>query len=81
MNAGAPLGMASTVSGIIVGHFSIDRKLKVNHFNFKRPIPNFFQVEEKELYKALIEAFSFTGLMVLDTLTKGKHNIVEWNTK
>ena len=80
LNAGASLGMVSTVSGIIVRHLSIDGKLKVNHFNFERPIPNFFQVEQKELYKDLIEAFNFTGQMVLDTMTKGKteHGTVQY---
>ena len=73
MNTGASMGMVSTVSGIIVGHFLIDGKMKADHFNFSRPIPNFFQVQdERELYKALLEAFSFTGQMVLDTMTKGK---------
>ena len=44
MNTGTSVGMVSTVSGIIMGHFSIDGKLKADHFNFLRPIPNFFQV-------------------------------------
>ena len=47
----ASMGMVSTVSGIIVGHLSIDGKLKADYFKISRSIPNFFQVQDKgELY-------------------------------
>ena len=70
--------MLSTVNGVIIGHFSVDGKLKSSHFNFQQPIPNIFQVEENtsvsppsDLFRILVEKFSFSGQTVLDCLTEG----------
>lgn len=85
---GVSLGMLSSVGGIVIGHFSVDGKLKPNHFIFRQPIPNLFQVEEKnstnppsDLFKVLVETFSFTGQTVLDSMTEGKTNSIQCTTR
>ena len=78
---GSSPGLFSAVNGIVIGHFSVDGKLKQNHYNFRQVIPNLFQVEGKSsgstnppshLYQTLVERFSFTGQTILDTMTEGK---------
>ena len=80
---GSLIGMLSSVNCVIIGHFSIDGKLKSNHFNSQQPIPNIFQVEENtsanppsDLFRILVEKFSFNGQTILDCLTEGKIMII-----
>ena len=76
---GTALGMLSSISGIIIGHFSIDGKVQSSHFNSQQAISNFFEVNENttinppsDLYRILVEKYSFSGQTVLDCLSEGK---------
>ena len=63
----------------MVAHFSVDGKLKPEHFNFTSSCHNLFLTDEADspptppqLLTQIIEAFSFSGHTILDALSNGK---------
>ena len=75
----ASMGLAPSVGGLVVAHFSIDGKLKPDHFNFSSSHHNLFLIDgpdsphtPPQLLMQIIEAFSFSGHTVLDALSNGK---------
>ena len=73
------LALVPSVGGLVVAHFSVDGKLKPEHFNFTSSRHNLFLIDESDsphappqLLTQIIEAFSFSGHTILDALSNGK---------
>ena len=56
-------GLVNSMSAIVIGHFSMDGKLKADHYSITKERHNTSTVN---LFKQLIETFSFEGHTVLN---------------
>lgn len=82
MLVGIAQGLVQSVGAIVIGHFSMDGKLKADHFNFTSAIRNMFIIDAPievgcsrsvpvALLQDVIEKFSYSGHMVLSAMTNG----------